>query len=814
MIGNLSEKIQIWGFENDIVVFQDGSTGFGLELSSLDVTTWNSDRVNGLANGIDQFLNGLPPLIDLQFVQTIESGNSQILNDHAALGKDCLNADVKNLTEFRINRLRDIDHAGELPRHGLKLFARRPLKRLINKSSKLFSSKERFVEIAEQEFGSEISETERLQGSIIKSLQQVGISSRPISQKEILNEVYKQWNPNRSSQIDLGYYDPEYVVPGLIYSDVLTSERGFSIGTHHYRLVSLKSFPDVTTASMAQILRELAFGSKLFVSIHVLDQQKVFESLQSDRRMAFSLARGRRTGVSDLESEAKLQEIESLLASLISQGEKVFEFSFQVLLCNESEDELEVQVSETLSKIRQLAGAEAMQESLASFDMFCELSVPNARGRERRKKIKTSNLTDFLPIFGPWDGHDRASVVLRSRLGSLVKFDPFSSTLPNHNILISGSSGSGKSVLANLLLLELLKENPKIYVVDVGNSYGRMCDLMGGESVRLGLDMNLCLNPFDLPDGEIFPTGEKIKFLVSLVEMMTKEEGAAGLSKLEKALLEECVLQCYEVSRSPLLSNLRDILVNHSEVGLRQIGRILNAWTGNSAFGKFIDRPTNMQLKKNLISFDLKGLDSVPDLQAVCLFLITDLVWREVQNDRGTKKILLFDECWQLLESEAGSHFIGNVFRTFRKYYAGVIAISQDIDDFARSKVSTAILPNSGTKWIMMQKGSDPKRLAEVLQLNDVESSLVASLYQERGKFSEAFLITGDNRSVVAIEPTSMEYWIATTDPRDIEKFESMRSLHPDLSVSDIVVRLSESMPFGVAFQNQFKGDDDEISKK
>jgi conjugal transfer ATP-binding protein TraC len=802
MIGNLSERIQIWGFEDDIVIFQDGSTGFGLNLSSLDVMTWGIDRVNGLANGIDQFLNGLPPFIDLQFIQSIEPGNLQILNDHDALGKGCLNVDVKNLTQFRIDKLKAKDAAGELPRHELSLFVRRPLKRLLGKNSNLFSSKDKFVEIAEVEFGSEMSETLRLRDNIVKSLQQVGITSTAISQKKILEQVYSQWNPNRSNQIDLGYYDPEYVVPGLIYSDVLNSEKGFSIGTHHYRLVSLKSFPDVTTASMAQIMRELAFGSKLFVSIHVLDQQKVYESLQTDRRMAFSLARGRRSGVSDLESEAKLQEIESLLASLISQGEKVFEFSFQVLLCSESEEELEIQVGETLSKIRQLAGAEAMQETLASFDIFCDLAIPNCRGRERSKRIKTSNLSDFLPIYGPWEGHSRASVVLRSRLGSLVKFDPFSSNLPNHNILISGSSGSGKSVLANLLLLELLKENPKIYIVDVGNSYGRMCELMGGESVRLGIDMTLSLNPFDLPEGETVPSGEKIKFLVSLVEMMTKESGTSGLNKLEKALLEESVLKCYENSVVPQLSDLRILLLEHSEVSLRQIGRILGAWTGNSAFGKFIDRPTNIQLKKNLISFDLKGLDTVPDLQAVCLFLITDLVWREVQKDRGVKKILLFDECWQLLESEAGSHFIGNVFRTFRKYYAGVIAISQDIDDFARSKVATAILPNSGTKWIMMQKGSDPKRLAEVLQLNEVESTLVASLFQERGKYSEAFLITGDNRSVVAIEPTSMEYWIATTDPRDIEKFEAMRRENPDMSVSQIVTLLSESNPFGVAYQN------------
>lgn len=72
------------------------------------------------------------------------------------------------------------------------------------------------------------------------------------------------------------------------------------------------------------------------------------------------------------------------------------------------------------------------------------------------------------------------------------------------------------------------------------------------------------------------------------------------------------------------------------------------------------------------------------DLQAVCLFLITDLIWREVQCDRTTPKFVVFDECWALLENEAGARFLGEVFRTFRKYRASAIAISQTMVDFAK----------------------------------------------------------------------------------------------------------------------------------
>jgi type IV secretory pathway VirB4 component len=161
-------------------------------------------------------------------------------------------------------------------------------------------------------------------------------------------------------------------------------------------------------------------------------------------------------------------------------------------------------------------------------------------------------------------------------------------------------------------------------------------------------------------------------------------------------------------------------------------------------------------------------------------------------------KFLVLDECWKLLESGSGSVFIGEVFRTFRKYYASAIAISQNIDDFAKSSVSQAILPNSSIKWVLMQKGSDKKRLKEVLNLNDKEIEHICSLKQERGQYSETFLMAEDKHIVARICPTPLEYWIATTDPRDTSKIESLRKEKPELSQLETLKTLAEEYPCGV----------------
>ncbi|MBI3535742.1 MAG: ATP-binding protein, partial [Deltaproteobacteria bacterium] len=499
----------------------------------------------------------------------------------------------------------------------------------------------------------------------------------------------------------------------------------------------------------------------------------------------------------------------TLLEQMIAQGEKVFHSSLNVLLRSQSLDELENQVSQTLNKVRSLSGAEAMEESLAAFDIYSEFSIPNARAKERMKRIKTSNLADFLPLYGPWTGHEVPSILLRSRQGSLVSFDPFAPDLTNYNHIVSGGSGSGKSFFTNILLLQLLKENPKVFIVDIGGSYKKLCDHLSGQYIPLGITSDISINPFDLPVGEVVPSNEKIKFLVSLVEIMTKEDSESRLPRLERAEMEEAISRVY-AQGEPRLSHLREILLNHPDAIMKRFGRILTPWCGDTPFGRFVDRPTNLSLSKDLVSFDLKGLEAVSDLQSVCLFIITDYVWREVQKDRSVKKVLVFDECWKLLASDAGATFIAEVFRTFRKYYAAVIAISQNMDDFAKSRVSGAILSNSSIKWILMQKGADQARLKEVLQLNDNEMNLISSLHQERGLYSEAFLMAQDNKCVVAVESTPLEYWIATTDPRDLTAIENYLKEHPKENNLSALNVLSETYPRGVTASKSIQADETE----
>ena len=792
----LANKLEVWGFEGNTVIFTDGSLGFALESFPMDASCFDGGRINELSEKVKQFLNGLPEGIDLQFVQEIKSGNDRVISGHQAMASSCQNPLSLELLQKRLDRYKIWDQNGDLPQYHLKVFVRKKMDQDLVPSRRLFAITKHFPEISEKNLEKEIGKINRLKEDLMLSLETVGLRTRHLTSDSIVGDIYELWNPTRGVALDA--YDPTDIRNHLLYSDAHIFENGFSLLDMHHRVISLKILPGQTFMSMSQVFQELPFDSKLFLSIEVPNQQREFDSLQMQRRLAFSMVYGKENGVSDLESGAKLEDLQGLLIQMIAQGEKVFHVGLNVLLRSRNLEDLEDQVSQTLLKIRELNGAEAMTEGLAAFDIFSSFAFPNSRVKERKKRLKTSNLKDMLPIFGPWVGHGEPRVLLRSRMGTLVKFDPFSSELTNANQLVSGGSGSGKSFLTNLLLIQMLKESPKVFIIDIGGSYQKICENLSGQYIPLGLDKGIHVNPFDLTKGNQ-PSFEKLKFLLALIESMTKEEENRGLRKIEKSEIEILIQSVYERHKNPRLSHLRELLCRHELPEISRIGKILSSWCGKTPYGNFLDADSNISFDRSIVCFDLKGLENYPDFQSACLLMITDLIWREVERDRTQMKFIVFDECWKLLEDEMGegAKFIGSVFRTCRKYFTSCVAISQNLDDFAASQVANAIMTNSSTKWVLKQKGADKSRLKEVLDLNDNEVDLIFSLQQKRGEFSEALLVCEDNKSVVVVESTPQEYWLATTDPKDLRLMENVQSQNPNNSQLEIINQLAHSHPLG-----------------
>lgn len=402
--------------------------------------------------------------------------------------------------------------------------------------------------------------------------------------------------------------------------------------------------------------------------------------------------------------------------------------------------------------------------------------------------------------------------LFRNRSSGLLSYNPFNPTFPNFNSLVTGSSGAGKSFLNNLVLLQYATQKPLIYIIDIGGSYRKLCEFLGGQYIEMqppqsGTEEIKTINPFALADGATEPSPQKIKFLIALFENILTDKEGDRLSKLDKSQLEETILKLYprmlkERGTVPTVSDLLGVMAKSEEVQLRNFAKMLYPWTGDRPYGRLLDADNRLELSSDFVVFDLKGLSSYPDLQSAMILIITDYILNKVESKderfRGRKRQILLDECWELLKSPASSNFMEYCVRTLRKTGSGITFITQGLEEIVASPIGSAILSNTATKFILLQRG-DLEPIRKILKLNEQEMALISSLRQEKGVYSEAFLMANEMRSVIRACPTATEYWLATSDAADNSLLADRRTQNPSLSLPEVLHQLALEYPRGSA---------------
>jgi len=832
---SLANQLPYWDFLENIVTLSDGTLCSGLKINGLDIETWDSERVNQLTLNIRSMLNGLGDGVEVTFAIEMNSDFESLINGHEDLKGD--NPDLGWLSEARVQFLRGQMKNQELLKPNLFLFLYKRFddgsKKKISFLKSLFQSPQKFQSVRKEEH--EKAEKDLLQTrlSVEAMLVSMGAEPRLMTKDDVWSLIYRFLNPKRSldlsppksnsdhREIEFNQHElkiaPELSLSSpreqLVFADVIQGYETFFFDETYHRVITLKTLPEETHAAMVSRLTSLPFHFWLDVHVKVPEQSTELANLQRQRRMAHSMSASHGGRATDLESEAQLNSSEETLRELINTGQKIFYFQTALLLRANSENELEMMTKTALQKFRELSGSEGLAETVAGFKAFKTILPMGNVASLRSKRVKTDNLADFIPLYEPYQGKKVRPVCLfHNRQSGLVSFDPFDSVnLPNFNALVTGSSGAGKSFLNNLILLQYMTQKPLVFVIDIGGSYSKLCEFMKGQYIEIGPpkegEIRRAINPFQLEDGETTPSSQKIKFLLALLESMFTDTDDEKLQKLSKSLLEEVIVKTYKTAfesegRTPRLSDLRKLLEASSERELQNFAKMLYPWTEDRAYGKLLDRDNELDLNSDFVVFDLKGLSSYPDLQAVMILIITDFIVGKVESKNltyyGRRKRILMDECWELLKSRAASNAMEYWVRTLRKSGSGITFVTQGLPEVAAHPIGSAILGNTATKFILLQKG-DLTPVRDILRLNDQELALVSSLRQQKGVFSEAFLASNDDRTVIRSYPTPAEYWLATSDRDDNNALEEFRQKHPEMSMPEIIYEMASLYPKGVA---------------
>ncbi len=695
------------------------------------------------------------------------------------------------------------------------------------------------IERTRREHEELLAEFESVLAGAEASMDAVDLGPRRLTHEELFQETGRALSPLESGA---GRYFPgedwlEYRSAREQLTNVSIvdeTDSYLNLGGLLYSIVGLKDLPDATFPGILRELASLDFPFVVNAQLTIPDQSKVLKGYKSRLRKMQAAQRDTHGGLRvNVEAQIAESQLLKVQQEIISSSVKTAKLSLVIstrtskpALTREEFESAERLISDRrqqlLYAIGRMNGAKAITETLAKRRLFLS-SLPGMGEADRREQdMLTTNAADLLPLEVPWQGTPRSPLFLfETPYRQLIPFSPFDPGLSDANLLIMAKSGGGKTFMVQQLLAMAARANPLVSILERGDSYQPLVELMGGRMITMSLDGNQTINPWELPQGETEPGKDQIAFLKNLTRHMLGEVPSSDPELLDH-LITDAIARTYKRAAIrtstpiPSFSDLRDELAQWRDQDRNQrvmeearLAAVkLRAWTGEKGiYARLFDRPTTIALDSPWLFFNVEQLADDPRLETAMSLLIAHATAQRASGKSARASITVLDECWFLLDSAVLAPEVVQLFRTARKRNASVWGISQTAEDFVGSESKprphgAGIVKNSTTKIVGQQPG-DTRALREHLYLNQTAINHIKRLSAPRkGHSGEALIVIGEKAETthaVRIVPTPLDYWIATTFPRERQYRSWWLANHSHLSLIDAYQGLARKFPFGLA---------------
>ena len=487
------------------------------------------------------------------------------------------------------------------------------------------------------------------------------------------------------------------------------------------------------------------------------------------------------------------ESLEAFVQMLAATQSKIWDFQMHIMITADTKEELE----NKKMQVRNYLDSMGMRGIPMMF--------------EQEKVLKS-----MLPIFPKQDIEDRVGIPIPApTIAAMYPFvfdsikDPGSSTLlgvdfsggvvlfnqflyqikkeynrNNANIIILGTSGSGKSTTAKLLLRTHIRNNCKIIAIDPEGELEEMAKIFNGDFIDLG-------------KGGAFGLINPLEVIMDADEDEIKE--GAGYSVLTRTLqslkafmkyyyptIEDDVLQmfsevCQETYKrfnidfnsdfsslnsdeyptfDDVYSTIKGKLLSMPEATrekdvMERLELRVRPFIGELRY--YFNGHTSLKADSNFIVFNIKELmNSDANIRNALFFNILKYAW-SLCLDKSNNTVMYVDEAHILLGAgnELGAEFLAQVQRRSRKYNTGTIIITQQPTDFAAEKVfvhGKAIFDNASYYLVMGLRKQAVEDLARLIDLNDNEKESIKTYSQ-----GEALFVCGNRRMRINVILTQEE---------------------------------------------------------
>ncbi|HZN61527.1 MAG TPA: ATP-binding protein [Planctomycetota bacterium] len=548
-------------------------------------------------------------------------------------------------------------------------------------------------------------------------------------------------------------------------------------GASRRRILTAAELPRETWAGMLQRGRPAPLdfaGDGVFVlNVECRDPESVRRFLAAKKRLAFCQMGGGGDGRADLATIKS--EVDGVLSEMYVDGARAFTARLHLVI---REDASSPAINAFARAGVELIPEEALAGTLYLQTLPLAYDPANDRMLKRGRTLLGLNLAHLLPLYGSFRGTARPDLLLANRRGEPITFSFFDSEVAPHGI-VAGVSGSGKSVFANSLVLSTARRGAHVFILDRGNSYRKLCDLLGGTYVAFEPTRPRSINPC----GRGLDEG-KLLFLTDIVaEMCT--QGQREVTVKERSLISRSVRAAFQgPDREVLTSDIRRALEADGDPLARELAIAMEIFCGDGPYAGFFDRPREADFERSPVVFELGEIAKRRDIASVLLMALIHNVTEFCASRLSLEKYLVVDEAWTLLRTATTAQFLEDVLRTYRKLNAAAVMITQQVTDF-EGRTGEAIRANAPNRVFLRQTSETVQVMERLLDLSAEEKELLGSLTTLKGRFSEMLILAGAARGVARLIPDPMTYWIATSDPKDNAMLAARIASHRDRGAPD-----------------------------
>ncbi len=543
----------------------------------------------------------------------------------------------------------------------------------------------------------------------------------------------------------------------------------FRLGTKYGRTIYVYGYPRMLVTGWLSSIINIDEVIDVSMYIYPVDTSVVMKNLtkkvtQLEASMNINSEKGK---VRDPELEAAITDAEDLRDQLQVGAEKFFRYGLYVTIYADSLDELQF----VQHKIENIFGQQMVFSKVASSqqEQGMNSTMPQCSDQlQIRRNMNTGAISTSFP-FTSADLTQEKGILYGVNMhnNGLVIFDRF--TLENANMVVFAKSGAGKSFTVKLEALRSMMVGTEILIIDPENEYQKLCDAVGGAYVRLSLNSDVRINPFDLPkvvDSEDANDALRAN-LVTLHGLFRLMLGnGAGLSPAEEADLDQALIDTYaragitndpltHAATPPTIMNLFDTLLHMGGSGPSLAQRLRKYTTGS--FAGIFSQQSNIDINNQMAVFNIRDLED--ELRPVAMYIVLSHIWNIVRAQQK-RRLLLVDEAWQLMKYEDSANFLFSLAKRARKYYLGLTTITQDVEDFMSSKMGRAIVANSSMQLLLKQSASAVDVLSDVFKLTAEERKRLSNFPVGQGLF-----FAGQNHVHIQIVASDTEEDLITTNP-------------------------------------------------